>query len=208
MTNELLFRIVFAALWIIFFANAARASYLSGWPPSSRTTHHGKRLRTAALTFAVLYLAGALLYTLLPDWIAFLTIPLPEWFRLLMVGVAASGLSLLSWALWVLGKNWAPSMSGVRKDAFLVSTGPYNIVRHPIYLGAFILLAALSLMVANLFVLLPSVGLLTTLYAQIDGEEATLIDRFGDEYRQYMKRTPRFIPRFAHEHSQQREPSP
>ena len=32
------------------------------------------------------------------------------------------------------------------------------------------------------------------IYAQVDGEEAILTDRFGDEYREYMKQTPRFLP--------------
>jgi protein-S-isoprenylcysteine O-methyltransferase Ste14 len=125
-----------------------------------------------------------------------------------MVIVAASGLSLISWAMWRLGRNWAPSLTGVRKDAVLVSTGPYAIVRHPIYLGAFIFLAALSLVTANLLVLLPTLVLMALLFMQIDGEEATLIDKFGDEYREYMKRTPRLIPKFRHEHSTQPPNSP
>ena len=98
-------------------------------------------------------------------------------------------------------------MSGVRKDSFLVSTGPYAIIRHPIYLGAFVFLAALSLVTANLLILLPSIVLLALLYTQIGGEEATLIEKFGDEYREYMKRTPRFIPRFRRERSTQTQES-
>jgi protein-S-isoprenylcysteine O-methyltransferase Ste14 len=116
-----------------------------------------------------------------------------------MVGVAALGISFLTWALWVLGRNWAPSLSGVRKDTVLVTTGPYGIVRHPIYLGAFAFLAALALVAANLFVILPTLALLAMLYSQIGDEEEMLADRFGDEYREYMKRTPRFIPKFRHE---------
>jgi protein-S-isoprenylcysteine O-methyltransferase Ste14 len=160
-------------------------------------------MRIVAIAFAFLYFVGALLYVLLPSWIAFLAVALPGWFRLLMVGVAALGLGFISLALRGLGRNWAPSMSGVKKDAFLVSTGPYAIVRHPIYLGAFVLLAALSLVAANLLLLLPTIVLLALLYMQIGGEEASLIEKFGDEYREYMKRTPRFIPKFRQEHSTQ-----
>lgn len=49
-------------------------------------------------------------------------------------------------------------------------------------------------MTANLLVLLPTLALLAVLYASVDEEEVILIDRFGDEYREYKKRTPRFIP--------------
>jgi protein-S-isoprenylcysteine O-methyltransferase Ste14 len=125
-----------------------------------------------------------------------------------MVGVAVLGILLVSWGYWVLGKNWAPSVSGVRSDTVLVTSGVYGFVRHPIYLGAFIFLAALALVATNLLILLPTLALLALLYTSIDEEEAMLIDRFGDEYREYMKRTPRFIPTLRHEHSQQREPSP
>jgi protein-S-isoprenylcysteine O-methyltransferase Ste14 len=123
-----------------------------------------------------------------------------------MVGVAVLGILLLSWGYSALGKNWFPSVSGVRRDTVLVTSGLYGLVRHPIYLGAFVFLAALALLAANSLILLPTLALLALLYTSIGEEEAMLIDRFGDEYREYMKRTPRFIPRFKH--SQRREPSP
>lgn len=118
-----------------------------------------------------------------------------------MIGVAFLSTSFVVWALRVLGKNWAPSLSGVRKDTFLVTTGPYAIVRHPIYLGVFVLLAALALLAANFLILLPTVALLTLLYVQLPDEESMLIDRFGDQYREYMKRTPRFVPSLKHQRS-------
>ena len=100
-----------------------------------------------------------------------------------MFGVAVLSLSFVLWGYWALGKNWAPSVSGVRKDTVLVTSGLYGFVRHPIYLGIFISLSALALMVANLLVLLPTIALLIVLYASIEEEEVILIDRFGDEYR-------------------------
>jgi protein-S-isoprenylcysteine O-methyltransferase Ste14 len=207
-TNDLFFRVAFSALWLIFFANVAWVSHSSKASAGKQTARRASRLRIAALSFAVLYFAGALLYALLPGWVRFFSILLPDWLRLVMVGVAALGILFVSWGYWVLGKNWAPSVSGVKKDTVLVTTGLYDFVRHPIYSGAFIFLAALTLVAANLLILLPTLALLTLLYASIDEEEAMLIVRFGDEYREYMKRTPRFIPKFRHEHpTQQRERS-
>jgi protein-S-isoprenylcysteine O-methyltransferase Ste14 len=199
-TNELLFRVVFSALWIIFFASVTWVSYSTRESAGKQTTRHARRLRIAALALAVLYLWGALLYALLPGRTMFLSVPLPDWFRVVMVGVATLGILFVSWGYWALGKNWAPSVSGVRKDTILVTTGLYGLVRHPIYLGAFIFLGALTLVAANLLILLPTLGLLVLLYTSIDEEEAMLIDRFGNEYREYMKRTPRFIPKFRNEH--------
>ena len=194
-TMELLFRVVFSVLWLIFFANVAAVSHSAKGSVGKQTTRRASRLRIAALAVAVLYFVGALLYALLPGWVVFFSVPLPGWFRLAMVGVAALGILFVSWGCRGLGKNWAPSVSGVKKDTVLVTTGLYGFVRHPIYSGAFIFLAAMTLVAANLLILLPTLALLTLLYASIGEEEAILIDRFGDEYREYMKRTPRFIPK-------------
>jgi protein-S-isoprenylcysteine O-methyltransferase Ste14 len=81
-----------------------------------------------------------------------------------------------------------------------VTSGPYHYVRTPSYLGAFTFIVALALVAANWLILLPALAIITLIYRQIGREEAMLIDRFGDEYREYMKRTPRIIPKFKHEH--------
>jgi protein-S-isoprenylcysteine O-methyltransferase Ste14 len=206
--TELLFRAVFSALWLIFFANVAWVGYWTKGSPGKQTTRRARQLRTVALALAVLYFAGALLYALLPGWVMFLSIPLPDWFRLVMVGVASLGILFVSWGYWTLGKNWAPSVSGVRKDTVLVTSGLYGIIRHPIYLGAFVFLAALALVAANLFILLPTLAMLTLLYTSITQEEAILIDRFGEEYREYMKRIPRFVPKVKHQHPSQQRKQP
>jgi protein-S-isoprenylcysteine O-methyltransferase Ste14 len=206
--NELPFRVVFSALWLIYFANLAWIMHSTKGSAGKQTARHARRLRIAAFALAALYFGGALLYVLLPSWVMFLSIPLPDWFRLVMVVVAVLGISSVLLGVWTLGRNWAPSLGGVGKDTVLVITGPYGIVRHPIYLGAFILLTALALVAANLLILLPTLALLTILYTQIDEKETLLIYRFGDEYREYMKRTPRLIPKLRHQHSTQQQKQP
>jgi protein-S-isoprenylcysteine O-methyltransferase Ste14 len=196
-TSELFFRVVFSIFWVAFLVALAWVAHSTGWSPAASTTAHARQMRIVAFAFAGLYFAGALLYSLFPRWVMFLSIPAGSWFRFGMIGVAGVGLSIVFWALRSLGKNWAPSLSGMRKETFLVTTGPYGVVRHPIYLGAFIFLGALALLAANLLIILPTIALLTLLYARLLEEERMLIERFGDEYRDYMKRTPRFIPRLG-----------
>jgi len=202
MASDFLFRLVFSLLWVVFLGIFAWCAHSINWAAGRRTTRHAKHLRAIALVFAGIYLAGALLYALLPSSVSFLSIPLPDSIRLGMVGLGVVGTAFVLWGLVSLGKNWAPSLSGLRTDTVLITTGAYRLVRHPIYLGAFIFLAAQALLAANLFTLVPTVALLTLLYAQLPEEESMLIDRFGDEYREYMKRTPRFMPSLENEPKQ------
>ncbi len=203
-TNELLLRVIFSILWLIFIAILTWVRYSSREPKSKssidQTVRQERRLLLVALALlAPVWFGGIILYAILPSWIMFLSIPLPDWFRLIMVGVAALSIPFTLWGYRALGKNWVhvlePSKFLQRKRETLVTSGPYHYVRNPIYLGAFTFIVALAIVAANWFLLLPALALVTIIYAQIGKEELMLIDRFGDEYREYMKRTPRLIPK-------------
>jgi len=194
--DEIFFRFVFSVFWILFLGIFGWAAHSTKWGAGRKMSGRTKRLRSFALAIAAIYFVGAFLYALESGWISFFFVLVPDWFRLMMVGVAAIGLSFVSWALRSLGRNWAPSLSGIRESASLVTAGPYGIVRHPIYFGAVIFLGSLAIISANLLTILPTVVLIILLYAQLPDEESMLLERFGDDYREYMKRTPRFLPRF------------
>jgi protein-S-isoprenylcysteine O-methyltransferase Ste14 len=207
-TNELLLRAMFIVLWLIFITNLARVRYSARESTCRRsidqTARDERRLHIVALAmFGPVWFGGIILYVILPSWIIFLSIPLPDWVRLIMLGLAALSIPFTLWRYRTLGKNWVRALDRSkflqRKRETLVTSGPYHYVRNPIYLGAFIFIIALALVGANWLLLLPALALIALIYKQIGKEEAMLIDRFGDEYREYMKRIPRFIPKFKHE---------
>jgi protein-S-isoprenylcysteine O-methyltransferase Ste14 len=206
--NELIFRVIFSTLWIIFIAGVAWARYstreYTDKQPTDQTARHERRLYIVArASLAPFWWAGIILYLILPSWALFLSIPIPDWFRLIVVSVTALSILFTLWSWWTLGKNWVhlldPSTFRQRKTVTLVTSGPYHYVRHPMYLGGFTFLVGQALVAANWLILLCAVATTTLFYMQIGKEEAMLIDRFGDEYREYMKRTPRFIPKFRHD---------
>jgi protein-S-isoprenylcysteine O-methyltransferase Ste14 len=82
-----------------------------------------------------------------------------------------------------------------KKNETLVTTGPYSYVRNPIYLGSFVFIIAMALVAANWLLLLPALVLITIIYEQIPNEEKMLAKKFGDEYLEYKKRTPKIIPK-------------
>ena len=74
----------------------------------------------------------------------------------------------------------------------MVTSSPYAYVRHPIYLGAWLIALGLGLLFG--FPLIASVFLLLWLNLVIHFEEKELLEVYGREYKEYRRRVPRFIP--------------
>jgi protein-S-isoprenylcysteine O-methyltransferase Ste14 len=93
-----------------------------------------------------------------------------------------------------LGRNLTDTVV-TRRDAHFVDQGPYRFVRNPMYIG--ILMVGMSLGLALGTWLLPlAASLMFTLLAlRTRIEERYLIERFGDQYRDYMKRVGRYLPK-------------
>ncbi|OLS27908.1 MAG: hypothetical protein ThorAB25_19680, partial [Candidatus Thorarchaeota archaeon AB_25] len=78
----------------------------------------------------------------------------------------------------------------------LVTTGPYARIRHPMYTYFTIMAISTALISANLFVGVFGIAAWTLLYiVRIDDEEDMLLEEFGEDYSEYMKRTGRLIPK-------------
>ena len=76
-----------------------------------------------------------------------------------------------------------------------ITTGPYRWVRHPLYTLAALLGVANFLAAANWFFFVMGGAIFLLLAIRTRKEEENLIARFGDDYRNYMQRTGRFLPR-------------
>lgn len=206
--DELFFRVAFALLWFVFVGNLTWVRYSARESSAKQsvdpTARREIRVHVAALAlFAPFWFGPIVLYIFLPSSIMFLSISLPDWFRSIMVGVAALSIPFTLWGYRTLGRNWVHALEPskfMHREETLVTSGPYHYVRHPIYLGAFTFVIALALVAANWLLLLPALAITILMYTQVANEEAMLIDKFGADYLEYMKRTPRFIPRLRHQH--------
>jgi protein-S-isoprenylcysteine O-methyltransferase Ste14 len=103
-----------------------------------------------------------------------------------------SGLGLAVWARRYLGRNWGTPMSQ-KVDPDLVTSGPYRLIRHPIYSG--IILATLGTALAVSWYWLVAVGLVTAyfVYSAVM-EERYMIGQFPDAYPAYRKSTKMLVP--------------
>jgi protein-S-isoprenylcysteine O-methyltransferase Ste14 len=92
-----------------------------------------------------------------------------------------------------LGRQWSAQVQ-LRQDHKVIKTGPYRLLRHPIYTGIFLTVIGLFLMNGRWLGLLGVLVLVVAYYFKIAAEERLLLTHFGEEYRDYMKKTYRLIP--------------
>jgi protein-S-isoprenylcysteine O-methyltransferase Ste14 len=104
----------------------------------------------------------------------------------------AVGLGCALWARLHIGRNWGTPMSR-KDDPALVTSGPYHLVRHPIYAG--VIVAGVGTAVALSWSWLIAVGLagVYVIYSATI-EERTLTEQFPDSYPAYRHATKMLVP--------------
>ena len=112
----------------------------------------------------------------------------------------AHGIDLLAWVTFVTGaalRFWATLYIGGRKEAVLVTDGPYSICRNPLYLGSFLLAVAAALFL-NSLVCVAAVVIVALIYmlTTVPVEEKFLLARHGESYEEFTRRVPRYWPSF------------
>jgi protein-S-isoprenylcysteine O-methyltransferase Ste14 len=143
---------------------------------------------------------GPLAYLIEPSWMAWSSVPLPTWARWAGIALGALAAGLLVWTLRTLGTNITDTVV-TRREHTLVTGGPYRWIRHPFYVSALLAVVANSLAAANGFFFATGVAVFIMLALRSHIEEAKLIERFGDDYRDYAKRTGAFFPRLGKQSS-------
>jgi protein-S-isoprenylcysteine O-methyltransferase Ste14 len=104
----------------------------------------------------------------------------------------ALGLAFAVWARVNIGRNWGTPMTQ-KDDPELVTSGPYHLVRHPIYSG--ILVAGIGTSVALTWLGLTAVALAGVYFLySATVEERYLTDEFPDTYSVYKRSTKMLVP--------------
>jgi protein-S-isoprenylcysteine O-methyltransferase Ste14 len=114
----------------------------------------------------------------------------PAWAGL---GLLAAGAAFGAWAMKSLGGSFTIRLN-VASGQRLATTGPYAIVRHPAYLSYIMELLGLGLALSSLAGLSLAIVAGVVLAWRTRHEERMLVAEFGDEYRDYARRTRRLLP--------------
>ncbi len=195
MNTELIFRVALAVIGSVY---AAIRIYYTRLAMQSERNFFRPRNDLRQLVFGTLgflNIVPTVIYIVAPEQLSWAALPLPAGWRWVGVGMGLVGIFLLFWVHHTLGKNF--SVPGVMKEKqSLITTGPYRWVRHPMYTALFLVTIVYFLISANWFIAVVWIGwIVGTVASMIRDEEAVLIEKFGDEYRAYVQRTGRFLPR-------------
>jgi protein-S-isoprenylcysteine O-methyltransferase Ste14 len=127
----------------------------------------------------------------------FAQVPLAPALRWIGLPIGLTAILLLIATHRALGRNWSGVLEISDRHRLIVN-GPYRRVRHPMYTALFCVALSNALLSANWLVAVTNLGAVTLMYiARVADEERMLVDQFGDEYRAYMRRTGRLIPRLS-----------
>jgi protein-S-isoprenylcysteine O-methyltransferase Ste14 len=188
MTTDALAWLAIAALWILWLG------YWIAVARDVKRTHWREPSRTRVLHATPLVLCAALLMA--PRW---LLPPLTARFAptgsalpLLGTAMVAGGLGFTLWARRHLGRNWSGWVT-VKEDHALIRTGPYRVVRHPIYSGLLLGLAGTALAIGEWRGLLAVAFAVVAFVLKLRIEEARMRETFP-EYEQYRRQVAALIP--------------
>lgn len=194
--NENIFRILAA---LILFTGVGISTYHrrkadrdTGEKVSRKTD--GIPMMTVIRIGGLILWVSPIVFLVNPGWMTWSKLGFPDWVRWLGVGIGVLCVIGIYWLFSNIGSGITP-VSATRKEHKLSTSGPYRWVRHPLYTIGSSFYISFGMMADNWFIM--AMGILTFIVMAIrtPKEEANLIAKFGDEYREYMQRTGRFFPK-------------
>ena len=180
------------ALWLIFVISwnvTARPA-----PTIARPGAHRERLYGLVVAFGLMMIVVAPFLLVRQAFQIWINPPLLAWAMLLVI---VAGVALCWWARLHLGRLWSDSVT--RKEGHrILDTGPYRLVRHPIYTGFIVIYAGLAILCASVVALVGFAVIAVGLWIKARLEEQFLSEELGaTAYGSYKARTPMLVPRMT-----------
>ncbi len=178
-----------AVLWIAFVVYWLLASRRT-----KRTVAVGQPPLVRAIVLVFIALGPALYYLPLSSvpFLGWRLLPPRPVFAASGIGLMIVGLIFAVWARLRLAGNWSGAVT-LKEDHTLVTSGPYAVVRHPIYLGVFAAMLGTAIVIGEIRAFLPLLGIFG-IWKKIAAEESLLRAAFPQQYGEYARRVRRLIP--------------
>jgi protein-S-isoprenylcysteine O-methyltransferase Ste14 len=212
MNDDMVFLVLFLA--IIFIGTGIRRYYSYKIEKNRQNLSVRERIeemiQAEGKLFTLLLIAQGiyvvillLLYLLFSSSFVLFQMPFPVWLRWFGVALGFLSVPFLAWVHYVLDRSWSVTLK-LQADHKLVTSGPYQRIRHPMYTVLIVYMLSWVLVSANLLFLVYYVFSTFLIVVRIPKEERMMLDKFGEEYRVYMKRTGRLLPYFRQENGEEK----
>jgi protein-S-isoprenylcysteine O-methyltransferase Ste14 len=168
--------------WLVMAVTAKRAARTQS--PGSRLLH----ITPEILAFCLLFAPG--------PWEQWQWRFVPEtslavaWLGL---ALTVAGLGFAIWARLFLGRNWSGRVM-IKEEHELIQTGPYSIVRHPIYSGFLLAILGTALVQGEFRSLLALPVAVLGWALKLRLEESFMAQQFGNAYLDYKRRVKALVP--------------
>jgi protein-S-isoprenylcysteine O-methyltransferase Ste14 len=179
----------FPVVWIVF---------LVYWNIKAVDTKTTQRLESAAsrILRVFIFLIAIVLLSLpgipLP-WLYVHLWPAGLWPFWLGAAITIAGLLFAVWARAHLGRNWSRSVT-IKQGHELITTGPYAMVRHPIYTGILIGFLGMAIAITQVRGFVAFALIVLALWLKLRMEEQWMRSQFGETYATYAHRTAALVP--------------
>jgi protein-S-isoprenylcysteine O-methyltransferase Ste14 len=173
---------VFWLIWIVY------------WLIEARNTAPTRK--SESLSIAVVYRGATVVGIILI--FGFRRLPTQLWpasvsLRCIAVILALCGFSFAIWARQHIGRYWSARVT-LKEGHQLIESGPYGVVRHPIYSGLLLSMAATVMTIGTVQSLFGYAVLVAALVFKLAAEERLLTANFGEAYKEYQMRVKALIP--------------
>ncbi|MFQ5675603.1 MAG: methyltransferase family protein, partial [bacterium] len=178
----------------IVFLIVACAALLYTQPPLSLQEVNETKNADKNTVYAIILACSLPQLTAVIEWAYFRE--QPEHIIPTAIGIAmlVSGSAFRIWSIQTLGPFFSATVQ-IKEQHRIIKTGPYSIVRHPSYLGAYIAMAGGTIFLQSIFGFIIAMVAMGVAYKlRIDAEEETLTKTFGDDYLAYKMQTSKMIP--------------
>src|SRR5579863_1340345 len=109
------------------------------------------------------------------------------------MGVNIGGLLFAVWAREHLGSNWSRSVT-IKQGHELITTGPYAVVRHPIYTGILAGFLGMAIAISQVRGFIVVVLIFFVFWLKLRMEEKWMRSQFGETYATYARQTAALVP--------------
>lgn len=198
---DFIFRVLFVSIFILFWIIRIYYVRKTRDPDAPRSRENRRAalkqegwtgILLVILTYAEIIVV--ILFLWAPQWMLWADLTLPVWIHWMGFVVIVCSIPYMVWVHRTLGQHYSYALE-TKTEQKLISSGPYSRIRHPLYSAHTLFNLGMILLTAYIPLILFAIIGVPFTYARMMREEKMMIEKFGSQYEEYMKKSGRIFPK-------------